>query len=146
MVSCIDAAEAGLVEQGRRRTEDRRTAILPWFFKTLCCGPFLKSLLNLLHYCFCFVLVFWRWGLKDLSSPTRDWNLHPQPPHNGRQSPKHWTAREVPREPPPWMAWPHTVIFPKPSAWHMVETCFGFLDYQNQGPETSGLKQQNLGM
>ena len=36
------------------------------------CGPFLKSLLNLLQYCFCFhVLVVWLQGVWHLSSPTR---------------------------------------------------------------------------
>ena len=37
-------------------------------------GHFLKSLLNLLQYCFCFYdLVFWPQGMWDLSSPSRDW-------------------------------------------------------------------------
>ena len=30
---------------------------------------FLKSLLNLLQYCFCFMFWFWPGGLRDLSSP-----------------------------------------------------------------------------
>ena len=52
---------------------------------------FLKSLLNLLQYCFCFM--FWFFGLWDLSSLTRDQT------HTlciGRQSLNHWTSREVP--------------------------------------------------
>ena len=44
-------------------------------------GLSLKSLLNLLQYCFCFVLFFWPWGMWDLSSPTATRgavsNLHP---------------------------------------------------------------------
>ena len=58
------------------------------------CGPFLKSLLNLLQYCFCFMFWFyWPWGIWDLSSLTRD---ETHTPCNGRRSLKHWTAREVP--------------------------------------------------
>ena len=57
------------------------------------CGPFLKSLLNLLQYCFCFMLWFFgHWGMWDLSSPTRDWT---HTPCIGRQTLNHWTAREV---------------------------------------------------
>ena len=33
---------------------------------------FLKSLLNLLQFCFCYVLGFWPWGMWDLSFSTRD--------------------------------------------------------------------------
>lgn len=43
-----------------------------FFFKIFLCGPFLESLLNLLQCYFSFyVLVFWSWGIWDLSSPTR---------------------------------------------------------------------------
>ena len=58
------------------------------------CGPFLKPLLNLLQYCFClfYVLCFWPWGMWDLSDPTRDGT---GTPCFGRQSPNHWTSREV---------------------------------------------------
>ena len=40
---------------------------------------FLKSLLNLLQYCFCFTFwcLFWLWGMWDLSSLTR---IEPAPP------------------------------------------------------------------
>ena len=45
---------------------------MTFFFKIFWCGPFLESLLNLLQYYFSFyVLVFWSWGIWDLSSPTR---------------------------------------------------------------------------
>ena len=36
-------------------------------------GPFLKSVLNLLQYRVCFVLVFWPRGTWNRCSPTRDW-------------------------------------------------------------------------
>ena len=58
------------------------------------CGPFLKSLLNLLQYCLCFMfLAFWTGGMWYLSSPTRDRTCTPC---IGRQSLNHWTTREVP--------------------------------------------------
>ena len=41
------------------------------FLRFFICGPFLKSSLNLLQYCFCYVLVLWPRGMCDLSSPTR---------------------------------------------------------------------------
>ena len=41
-----------------------------------------------------YVLVFWPQGMWDLSSLTRDRTLSPC---IGRQSPNHWTAREVPK-------------------------------------------------
>ena len=40
-----------------------------------------------------YVLVFWPWGVWDLSSPTRDRTLIPC---IGRRSLNHWTTREVP--------------------------------------------------
>ena len=61
----------------------------------LWCGPFLKSLLNLLQYHFCFMFWFFdltacepRSGIK----PT----LPLDPCHIGRWGTNHWTAREVP--------------------------------------------------
>ena len=73
--------------------------ILFFFFQ---CGPFLKSVLNLLQYCFHFIYLFiyfesffsfWLQGMWDLSSSTKDWT---QSPSIGRQSLDHWTTREVP--------------------------------------------------
>ena len=65
------------------------------FFKGLFwCGPFLKSLLNLLQYCFLFM--FWFFGRRacgNLSTPRRDQTLTLC---NGRQSHNHCTAREIP--------------------------------------------------
>ena len=66
------------------------------YFKDLFwCGPFLKSLLNLLQYWFSFM--FWFFDPKACgilpSSPTRDQT------HTlciGRWSLNHWTVREVP--------------------------------------------------
>ena len=40
-----------------------------------------------------YALVFWLWGMWDLTSPTRNWTCTPC---IGRWSPNHWTAREVP--------------------------------------------------
>ena len=67
--------------------------ILVFFFKIFWCGPFLKSLLNLLQYCFCFMFwCFWPWGMWDLSSPTRD---RTRAPCIGRRSFNRLTAKEV---------------------------------------------------
>ena len=46
------------------------------FKKFFSSGPLLKSLLNLLQYCFCFILGFWPWGMWDLSSQTPGLNPH----------------------------------------------------------------------
>ena len=73
--------------------------VLAGFFKVFFfffgCGPFLKSLLNLLQHRFCFMLyVFWPWGTWNLSSPTSD-----QAPTSctERQSINRRPIREVPR-------------------------------------------------
>ena len=42
-----------------------------------------------------YVLVFWPQGMWDLSSPTGD---RTRTTCIGRQSPNHWTAREVPED------------------------------------------------
>ena len=55
------------------------------------CGSFLKSLLRLLQYCFCFG--FLAGGMCDLSFLTRDQTCTPC---IRRQCLNHWTAREVP--------------------------------------------------
>ena len=57
------------------------------------CGLSLKSSLNLSQYCFCFMFCFLAGGMWDFSSPTRDGT---RTPCFGRQSPNHWTTREVP--------------------------------------------------
>ena len=56
-------------------------------------GPFFKSLLNLLQYCFYFFM-FWFFDhdMWDLSSLSRDQTRNPC---NGRQSLNHWTTRAV---------------------------------------------------
>ena len=57
-------------------------------------GPFLKSLLNLLQYCFCLLfLVFWLWVMWDLGSLIRD---QTRIPYIGRWNLNYWTAGEVP--------------------------------------------------
>ena len=66
---------------------------LMYFKDFFLCGPFSKSLLNLLQYCFCFMfLVFCPWGVWDLNSLTRDQN---HAAGLGRWSLNHWTPREV---------------------------------------------------
>ena len=69
--------------------------LTPWLIKDFVfwCGPLLKSLLNLLQCCSCFMFwIFGLWGRWDLSTLTRDLTLTPCV---GRQSPNHWTTREV---------------------------------------------------
>ena len=61
------------------------------FFKIV--NHLLKSLLNLLQYFFCFVLVLWLEDIWDLSSPTRDVIGTPA---FGRQSLSHGTSKDVP--------------------------------------------------
>ena len=64
------------------------------FFKFLC-GPFLKSLFDLLQYCFYFIfLAFWPRGMRNLNSLTKDWT---HTPCIGRWSLNYWTAREIPK-------------------------------------------------
>ena len=59
----------------------------------MCIFFFLKSLLNLLQYCFCFMFwVFWLQGMWDLSSLIRDQTCTPC---IERWSLNHWTTREV---------------------------------------------------
>ena len=70
------------------------------------CGPFLKSLLNLLQYDFCFMFLFlcfgsdlfyvfvsWPRGVRDPSIQTRD---QTHTPRSGRQSLNHGITQEVP--------------------------------------------------
>ena len=45
-----------------------------------------------------YVLVFWSWGIWDLSSPTRDWT-HSRTPCIEKWSLSHWTTREAPLHP-----------------------------------------------
>ena len=64
--------------------------ILRFFFW---CGPFLKSLLNLLQYCLCLIFWFWPQGMWDPSSPIKDWTCTSCVE---RWSPNCWNTREVP--------------------------------------------------
>ena len=66
------------------------------------CGPFLKSLLNLLQYCFQFM--FWFFGYKASYSWTRDWNCNPC---FGRWRPNHWTTH-------PWRFFFSDIFLHKP--------------------------------
>ena len=62
-----------------------------FLFRFFWCGPFLKSSLNLLQYCFCFGFLVQRlWSL----APCR---IEPAPPALEVQSLNHWTSREVPQ-------------------------------------------------
>ena len=59
-----------------------------------CCGLFLKSLLNLLQNCSCFMFFFfWLQDIWYLNSPTRGQTCTPC---IGRQSLNHWTAKDIP--------------------------------------------------
>ena len=61
-----------------------------FFFHGLPLSPFLKSLLNLLQYSFCFMFSFFRsWGIWDLGSPSRGRNCTSC---IGRRSLNDWTA------------------------------------------------------
>ena len=68
-------------------------AIFFFFLKIFWCGPFLKSLLNLLQYCFCFML--WVFGCQacGILAPLRRTEVTPC---TERWSLNHWTSREVP--------------------------------------------------
>ena len=62
--------------------------IITFFEDVFRCRPFLKSLSNLLQYCFCFMFwIFWPQGLWDLSSATRN---QIRTPCTGRWSLNHW--------------------------------------------------------
>ena len=59
----------GTLERWSARGEEALRATYRFFL----CEPSLKSLWNLLQYCFCFVLVFWPGGRhRNLSSLTQD--------------------------------------------------------------------------
>ena len=74
--------------------KERQSGIL-FFQRSIWYIPLLKSVLNLLQYCFCFyALVFWPLGMWNLSSLTRD-QTHIS--SIVRQSLNHWTAWEVPK-------------------------------------------------
>ena len=80
--------------QGWGQRPNIRTKDVP---STLWHGPFLKSLLNSLQYCFCFtfcfvLFCFWLQGMQDLSSLTWD---RTSVPCTRRWSVNHWTTREV---------------------------------------------------
>ena len=68
--------------------------LLGFFVFVFLCGPFLKSLLNVLPYCFFFMLYsFGPWGMWGLSSLTRNPTASS---YFGRQGLNHWITREVP--------------------------------------------------
>ena len=55
------------------------TLIIIYFFKHFFrCGPFLKSLLNLLQYCFCFM--FWFFGREACGILAPRLGIKPAPP------------------------------------------------------------------
>ena len=64
------------------------------FFVCFWCGPFLKSLLSLLQYCFC--SVFWFFDRKAFGIWNPQPGIEPPPPCTGRWSLNNWTARAVP--------------------------------------------------
>ena len=105
-----------------------------------CCGPFLKSLLNLLQYCFCFMFWFFYWeACVGSSLPNQGLNVHP-PVLEGKVLTTGLSEKSQENR---HLEWPgHTPSYPQSPVQHIVGTCFGSLDYQNQGPQTSG---QNWG-
>ena len=67
-----------------------------FFLRFFWCGPFLKSLLNLLQYCFCFML--WFFGHKACGILAPRPGIKPVPPPAVEaQSLNHWATREVPQ-------------------------------------------------
>ena len=74
---------------------NRVCCLSPFFKKKVFswCGPFLKSLLNLLQYCFCLTFwYFWPRGMWD-QLPDQDWNCTSC---IGKWSINPWITREVP--------------------------------------------------
>ena len=69
-----------------------------FFFKVFFfgCGPILKSLLNLLQYCFCFL--FWFFGREARGILASQPGIKPEPPAWEVQSLNHWTASKVPAQ------------------------------------------------
>ena len=57
------------------------------------CGPFLKPLLSLLHYCFCFM--FWIFGHEAYGILASGPGINPHP-LTGTGTLNHWATREVP--------------------------------------------------
>ena len=63
------------------------------FFSRFCwCGPFLKSFLKLLQYCFC--SMFQRFGHKACGILAPPPGIKPHTPCTGRKSLNHWTTRK----------------------------------------------------
>ena len=72
-----------------------RTIGLFYFFKDFFffwCGPFLKSLLNLLQYCFCFM--FWFFGCQACGILALQSGIEPPTPCIGTRSLNHWTTEK----------------------------------------------------
>ena len=67
-----------------------------FYFFVCVCGPFLKSLLNLLQYCFCFM--FWFFGREACGILTSRPGIEPAPPALEGRVLTTAPAREV-----PWM-------------------------------------------
>ena len=81
------------VGNSAQRVNEELTPLLIKDFFFVWWGPFLKSLLNFSQCCSYFMFwIFGLWGRWDLSTLTRDRTLTPCV---GRQSPNHWTTREV---------------------------------------------------
>ena len=63
----------------QKAVSQRLLSFFFFFFKIFCvCGPFLKSLLNLLQYCFC--LLFWFFGREACGMLTPRPGIEPNPP------------------------------------------------------------------
>ena len=73
------------------------------------CGPFLVSLLNSLHCCFCCFMVFWPQIMRNASSQTRDWT---STPWVGRPSLNHWKVKVLVAQPCPTLCDPMDYSLP----------------------------------
>ena len=85
---CVQSCSAG---KWQRDPSWLFSTFTTFFLRLFSCGPFVKSFLNLLQWRF-YVLVFWPWGMWDLSSQTGD---QTRTPCIGRWRLNHGTIREV---------------------------------------------------
>ena len=106
------------------------------FFKVLFiyfwCGPFFKVFIEFVTILLLFyVLVFWPWGMWDLSSPTRDWT---HTPFTGKWSLNDWIAMEVPGLPFKWFTYLYPLpvfLLRFPVFFLFICNCFLYMPYIN---------------
>ena len=88
---------------------------------------FLKSLLNLLQYCFCFM--FWLFGHKAGGILGPQWEIELSPSAIGRRSLNNWTAKEVPTFMLllPHIIWTTVLLFPESCP--TISGCLSFPEF-----------------